>query len=125
MFAAPGTFLGMSELLEVTDHNADATLASPVPVLIDFTAVWCPPCRAIAPHVAAVAAKYGDRLRVAKCDTDGNPALSARWDIRSLPTLLLFKDGQVTAAGKVKSCISCHQEAPNDRLFGVPKSIQL
>ena len=85
----------MSQLLEVNDHNADATLASPVPVLIDFTAVWCPPCRTIAPHVEAVAAKYGDRLRVAKCDTDGNPGLSARWDIRSLPTLLLFKDGQV------------------------------
>jgi thioredoxin 1 len=85
----------MSNVLEVTDHNADATLAASVPVLIDFTAVWCPPCRAIAPHVEAVAAKYGDRLRVAKCDSDGNPALSARFDVRSLPTLLLFKDGQV------------------------------
>ena len=85
----------MSNVLEVTDHNADATLSCEVPVLIDFTAVWCPPCRAIAPHVEAVAAKYGERLRVAKCDSDGNPGLSARFDVRSLPTLLLFKDGQV------------------------------
>ena len=85
----------MSNVIEVNDHNAAATLASSVPVLIDFTAVWCPPCRAIAPHVEAIAAKYGDRLRVARCDSDGNPELSARYDVRSLPTLLLFKDGQV------------------------------
>jgi thioredoxin 1 len=85
----------MSNVIEVNDHNVEATLASSVPVLIDFTAVWCPPCRAIAPHVEAIAAKYGDRLQVAKCDSDSNPALSARYDVRSLPTLLLFKDGQV------------------------------
>jgi thioredoxin 1 len=85
----------MSNVIEVNDHNVDATLDSSVPVLIDFTAVWCPPCRAIAPHVEAIAAKYGDRLKVAKCDSDGNPGLSARYDVRSLPTLLLFKDGQV------------------------------
>ena len=85
----------MSHVIEVNDDNVSDTLASPVPVLVDFTAVWCPPCRAIAPHVEAIAAKYGARLRVGKCDTDGNPELSARFDIRSLPTLLVFKDGQV------------------------------
>jgi thioredoxin 1 len=90
-----GTFGGMSNVIEVNDHNIDTALASSAPVLIDFTAVWCPPCRAIAPHVEALATKYGDRLRVAKCDADSNPALSARFDVRSLPTLLLFKDGQV------------------------------
>jgi thioredoxin 1 len=85
----------MSHVIEVNDHNVDATLAASVPVLVDFTAVWCPPCRAIAPHVEALAAKYADRLRVTKCDSDSNPAMSARFDVRSLPTLLLFKDGQV------------------------------
>jgi thioredoxin 1 len=95
MAAPAGTSRDMSHVLEVNDHNLEATLAAPVPVLIDFTAVWCPPCRAIAPHLEAIAAKYGDRVRVARCDTDGNPALSARFDVRSLPTLLMFKDGQV------------------------------
>jgi thioredoxin 1 len=85
----------MSEVIEVNDNNADATLASPLPVLVDFTAVWCPPCRVIAPHVEAVAAKYEGRLVVGKCDTDGNPDLTARFDVRSMPTLLLFKDGKV------------------------------
>jgi thioredoxin 1 len=89
------TFQGMSQVIEVNDNNVEAALASSVPVLVDFTATWCAPCRAIAPHVEAIAAKYGDRVRVGKCDTDGNPALSARFDIRSLPTLLVFKDGQV------------------------------
>src|SRR5213595_397398 len=85
-----------SKLIEINDHNfAESVLASPVPVLVDFTAVWCAPCRTLAPHVAAVAEKYAGRLRVGSCDSDGNPELSARLDVRSLPTLLLFKDGQV------------------------------
>jgi thioredoxin 1 len=90
-----GTCSGMSQVIELNDNNADATLASALPVLVDFTAVWCPPCRVIAPHVEAVAAKYGGRLLVGKCDTDGNPDLVARFDVRSMPTLLLFKGGQV------------------------------
>jgi thioredoxin 1 len=96
MVSAGGTSPRMSPtIIEVNDKNVSETLEGPVPVLVDFTAVWCAPCRAIAPHVDAIATKYGDKLRVAKCDADGNPELSARYDIRSLPTLLLFKDGQV------------------------------
>jgi thioredoxin 1 len=90
-----GTWRDMSQIIEFNDNNADATLTSSVPVLVDFTAVWCPPCRVIAPHVEAIAAKYDGRLLVGKCDTDGNPELTARFDVRSMPTLLLFKDGQV------------------------------
>ena len=83
------------DLLEITDDNFESdALRSPVPVLIDFTAAWCPPCRAIAPHVKAVAAAYDGRLRVATCDADANPALTARLDVRAMPTLMLFKDGR-------------------------------
>jgi thioredoxin 1 len=86
----------MSQSIEINDHNFnETTLTSPVPVLVDFTAVWCPPCRAIAPHVDAMAGKYAGRLRVGKCDADANPELAARFDVRSLPTLLVFKDGAV------------------------------
>jgi thioredoxin 1 len=91
----PATSLLMSQVIEVNDKNVDATLASSIPVLVDFTAVWCPPCRVIAPHVEAMAAKYDGRLLVAKCDTDGNPDVVARFDVSSMPTLLLFKGGQV------------------------------
>ena len=94
----PDTFKDMpsNKVLEITDRNfAQTVLASPIPVLVDFTAVWCPPCRAIAPHVEAIATQYEGRLRVGKSDTDGNPELAARYDVRGLPTLLLFSGGQV------------------------------
>jgi thioredoxin 1 len=83
-------------ILEVNDHNfAEVVAASPVPVLLDFTAVWCPPCRTIAPHVEAVARAHAGRLRVGSVDADANPDLAARFDVRGLPTLLLFVGGQV------------------------------
>lgn len=84
------------DLIEITDTNFDElALRGPLPVLIDFTAAWCAPCRAIAPHVAAIAREYSGRLTVATCDVDANPELVARLDVRSMPTLLLFKAGQV------------------------------
>jgi thioredoxin 1 len=84
------------DLIEITDTNFDElALRGPLPVLIDFTAAWCAPCRAIAPHVAAIAREYSGRLTVATCDVDANPQLVARLDVRSMPTLLLFKAGQV------------------------------
>jgi len=84
------------DVLEITDSNFDALVVkSPLPVLIDFTAAWCAPCRAIAPHVAAIAREYAGRLTVGTCDTDGNTELVARLDVRSMPTLLVMKSGQV------------------------------
>ena len=84
------------EMLEITDTNFDAlTLKAPLPVLIDFTAAWCAPCRTIAPHVAALAREYEGRLTVGTCDVDSNAALAARLDVRAMPTLILFKAGEV------------------------------
>jgi thioredoxin 1 len=82
-------------VLEINDHNFAEALASPTPLLIDFTAAWCPPCRAIAPHVEALADAYLGRVRVAKCDADDNQKLVADLDVRSLPTVLVFKEGKV------------------------------
>jgi len=82
--------------VEVTDTNFDAEiLKSSVPVLVDFWAVWCAPCRAIAPHVDALATQYEGKIRVGKCDIDANPQIPSQYDIRSIPTLLMFKGGQV------------------------------
>ena len=83
-------------VVQVDEGNFEsAALKSSLPTLVDFTAAWCPPCRAIAPSVDAVGERYAGRLRVAACDVDKSPQLAAAYEIRSLPTLLLFKDGRV------------------------------
>ena len=88
--------MASANLVEVTDSNFKTdVLGSKVPVLVDFWAVWCAPCRAIAPHVEALAKDYDGKIRVGKCDIDSNPAFSSQYDIRSIPTLLLFKEGKV------------------------------
>lgn len=85
-------------LLTFTDDNfAREVLSSSVPVLVDFSAEWCAPCRVIKPVVAAVAAARADELRVGVSDVDANVATATRYEIRNLPTLLLFRDGQVIA----------------------------
>ena len=65
--------------------------------LVDFTAAWCPPCRALSPIVARVAAETAGRVSVATVDADANPALAARFRIRGLPTLIVFRDGREIA----------------------------
>jgi len=88
--------MASQNIVEVTDSNFKSEiLESTVPVLVDFWAAWCAPCRAIAPHVESLATAYEGKLRVGKCDIDSNPAFPSQYDIRSIPTLLVFKEGKV------------------------------
>lgn len=83
---------------DVTDASFEAdVLASPVPVLVDFWAEWCAPCRMIAPLVADLAAAYSGRLSVARIDIEENPAAVRRYQVRSIPTLMLFREGRPVA----------------------------
>ena len=83
-------------MVEVTDQNFDnQVLKSAQPVLVDFWAPWCAPCRMIAPAVEAVAEQYAGKALVVKVNVDDNQGIAGRYNIRGIPTLLLFKDGQV------------------------------
>ena len=87
----------MSEFIkDVSDQDFDTeVLQSDQPVLVDFWAAWCAPCRMIAPTVDQVAQDYSGRAKVVKLNVDDNRETSARFNIRGIPTLLLFKDGEV------------------------------
>ncbi len=79
---------------EVSDNNFDTeVLNSEIPVLVDFWAAWCAPCRMLAPVVDAVAEKYVGRAKVVKLNVDENTLTSSKYNIKGIPTLLLFKDG--------------------------------
>ncbi len=88
--------MASAAIMELTDANFDQeVLKSEQPVLIDFWAVWCGPCRALAPIVDEVAASYSGKIKVVKMNVDENPGTPGRYGIRGIPTLLIFKGGQV------------------------------
>lgn len=98
----------MAEPIEITDDNfQEEVLNSDIPVLVDFWADWCQPCKMIAPSVAQVADEYEGKIKVGKLDVDSNPRTSTALNIRGIPALLIFNEGK-----------------PIDQIIGaVPKSI--
>ena len=85
----------MAEPVEVTESNwDDKVLNSDVPVLVDFWAEWCGPCKMIAPSVHDVAVEYDGQLSVGKLDVDNDPNIAMKYGVRSIPALIFFKDGK-------------------------------
>ena len=85
-----------SSLLHVSDKSfANEVLQSDLPVLVDFWATWCVPCKSISPVVDELAKEYAGRVRIAKLNVDENPAIPSQYSVRGIPTLILFKGGKV------------------------------
>jgi len=83
-------------VLEIDDSSFDAEiLQSDIPVLVDFWAPWCGPCKAIGPTVEALAKEFGDKIKFAKCNVDENPITPGKYGIRAIPTLIFFNKGVV------------------------------
>ena len=86
----------MSQVLQADDSNFESeVLQAPGPVLVDFTAKWCGPCKKLSPLLEEIADDYNDRLKVVKVDVDNAPTTAAKYGVLSVPTLLFFKDGDV------------------------------
>jgi thioredoxin 1 len=91
-------FMSSSAIQHVTDDSFEPeVLKSEVPVLVDYWAEWCGPCKSIAPILEDVAREYGGRVKIAKLNVDENQSTPARFGIRGIPTLMLFKNGNVEA----------------------------
>lgn len=89
----------MSEnIVHVTDASFESdVLGASTPVLVDFWAAWCGPCKMIAPLLDQLSEEYADKVKVCKIDVDSNPQTAAKFSVRGIPTLLLFKDGELEA----------------------------
>lgn len=87
----------MSELMITKDNFEAEVLRSELPVLVDFFATWCGPCRMLAPTIEELKAEYAGRVKIVKIDVDAEPELAIRYRVASIPTLLYFKNGEVVA----------------------------
>jgi thioredoxin 1 len=85
----------MSKPVEITDANYNEVLSTEKPVLVDFWAEWCGPCKMIGPVVEEMAGEYDGKAVIGKVDVDSNPEVSAKFGIRSIPTLLIFKNNEI------------------------------
>ncbi len=104
--------MAAANIVILSTANFDAeVLKSPLPVLVDFWAEWCGPCKMIGPLLDELAGTYAGKVKIAKVNIDEQNALAAEWHIQSIPTLLIFKEGQVIeqmigAKGKAPLCVS-------------------
>jgi thioredoxin 1 len=88
----------MSSLQAISDDSFEQdVIESNIPVLVDFWAAWCGPCKAIAPILEELATKYAGKVKMVKLDVDANPSTPTKFGVRGIPTLMLFKDGQLKA----------------------------
>ncbi|HIT83265.1 MAG TPA: thioredoxin [Candidatus Avibacteroides faecavium] len=81
--------------LQITDSNFNELLASGKPLVVDFWATWCGPCKKIAPYVDELAEEFADTVNIGKCNVDENADLPMQFSVRNIPTLLFFKDGKL------------------------------
>ena len=88
--------MASEKVLAFTDGNFESdVLQSTLPVIVDFWATWCAPCKAIAPDIDAIAEEYDGKVKVGKVNVDDNPATPGKYGVRGIPTIILFKDGKV------------------------------
>jgi thioredoxin 1 len=96
LISRSGDFFMSEQIVHITDDNfEEEVLNSSTPVLVDFWAEWCAPCRAIAPTLESIAIEYAGKLKIAKLDVDSNPQMPLKYGVRGIPTLIIFKQGQV------------------------------
>ena len=108
--------MASERILTLTEANFDSTMKeSAVPVLVDFWAEWCAPCKRLAPTIDAVAVELDGKLAVGKLNVDDHPGVSSRFGIRGIPTMILFKDGQaveqivgLVSKDELKKMVSAH-----------------
>ena len=81
----------------ITDDNFDTAIAGDTPVVVDFWAEWCGPCKQMSPHLDAVSDELAGKVKIAKINVDENPVAASKFGVRGLPTLMMFKNGKVTA----------------------------
>ena len=98
--------------VQITSENFESLKNGNEPLVVDFWATWCGPCRMVAPIIAKLAEKYDGKITVGKCDVEENDDLAARYGIRNIPTILFFKNGEV--ADKIVGAVS---EAKLDEKF--------